>query len=39
MSKQNPSTARRIGAAGFTLIEMLAVIVLIGRPAKPSCNR
>ncbi len=30
MSKHNPSTARRIGARGFTLIEMLAVIVLIG---------
>lgn len=30
MSKQNPSTLRRIGAGGFTLIEMLAVIVLIG---------
>ncbi len=30
MNKKNPSMPRRIGAAGFTLIEMLAVIVLIG---------
>lgn len=30
MNKSNPSMPRRIGAAGFTLIEMLAVIVLIG---------
>lgn len=30
MNKSNPSLPRRIGAAGFTLVEMLAVIVLIG---------
>lgn len=30
MNKQTASLPRRIGAAGFTLIEMLAVIVLIG---------
>ncbi|MGA7297360.1 MAG: type II secretion system major pseudopilin GspG [Rhodanobacteraceae bacterium] len=30
MNKKNQSMPRRIGAAGFTLIEMLAVIVLIG---------
>ena len=30
MSKQTRTMARRIGARGFTLIEMLAVIVLIG---------
>lgn len=30
MTKQNRTMARRIGARGFTLIEMLAVIVLIG---------
>lgn len=30
MNKTNPSMPRRIGSAGFTLVEMLAVIVLIG---------